>query len=180
MKIGLVRHFKVNHPYPTKTFLSRAEVEEWFEGYEIADLEYHHIDLCGIEWKKCISSSLDRASKTAYKIFPGEIITSDDLKELSVLPLMSKKVKLPFLVWAIAIRMKTFSSNELTNAFRKKMNAFIDEMLSNNDNDTLIVSHGFVMMFLQKELIKRGFNGDKFKTPENGKVYVFEKTAPGP
>jgi len=30
------------------------------------------------------------------------------------------------------------------------------------------------MMFMRKELINRGFTGEKFKRPKNGKIYLFE------
>ncbi|WP_269082515.1 hypothetical protein [Aneurinibacillus tyrosinisolvens] len=39
----------------------------------------------------------------------------------------------------------------------------------------LIVSHAALMMFMEKELLKRGFTGPKVKTAENGKLYLFEK-----
>jgi hypothetical protein len=31
------------------------------------------------------------------------------------------------------------------------------------------------MMFMRKEMLKRGFEGPKIKRPEKGKLYLFEK-----
>jgi broad specificity phosphatase PhoE len=175
MKIGLVRHFKVKHNPPKKLLLSSAELTQWFNGYREAEIEPKAVDLRGVTWGKCFSSPLKRAIETADAIFNGEIKQVDALKELDLLPLMYKKLRLPLIAWAILIRMKSLSPNSITNEFGNQIQAFVEELLLDNDKNVLIVSHGFVMMFLQKELLKRGFRGDGFKTPSNGKVYVFEK-----
>lgn len=175
MKVGLVRHFKVKHKFPKKVLLTAAEVVKWFEDYEVAELEYKDVDLCRVEWRSCFTSPLERAAKTASTLFNGEIIKADELKELEALPLMNKTIRLPFLVWAIIIRIKFSTSNKITTEFKTKIIAFVDQLIVKHDKDVLIVSHGFVMMTLQKELLKRGFSGNTFRSPAYGKVYVFEK-----
>lgn len=175
MKIGLVRHFKVKHTYPNNVLVSLEEVVHWFEGYESAEIEPILIDLRGIEFSRCYTSSADRALKTSAIIFKGEQTILHELRELDVLPLMNSKRKLPFLMWAILVRIKSFSSNRITDEFRNNILRFLDDLLSKNTEDVLIVSHGFVMMQMQKELRRRGFEGTGFRTPENGKLYVFEK-----
>lgn len=175
MKIGLVRHFKVKHKFPERMLLTAAEVLQWLEAYEAAEVAPKTVDLCGVEWKRCISSPLHRAAKTANTIFAGEITQSDDLKEFDILPFLNSTLRLPFILWAIVIRIKFSTSGPLTSPFRRKISAFTDELLARHDHDVLVVSHGFVMMCLQKELVRRGFRGNTFGTPENGKVYVFEK-----
>ena len=112
MKIGLVRHFKVNHPFPKKFLVSGAEVIKWFEEYELAELEYTEVDLLGIEWERCYSSPLNRAVKTAGSIYVGEIIQLSELKELEALPFVRKSIRLPFMVWAIYVKMKSLSSSD--------------------------------------------------------------------
>lgn len=175
MKIGLVRHFKVKHKHPKKLLLTSAELTQWFDGYREAEIEPKEVDLRAVTWGKCLSSPLKRAIETANAIFNGEIKQVDSLKELDLLPLMYKNIRLPLIVWAILIRMKSSSPNSITNKFGNQIHAFVEELLLDNDKNVLVVSHGFVMMFLQKELLKRGFRGDNFKTPTNGKVYMFEK-----
>jgi len=49
VKIGLVRHFKVNHAFPKKWFLSKAEIEAWFEDYARAEVLITEMDLGGVE-----------------------------------------------------------------------------------------------------------------------------------
>ena len=175
MKIGLVRHFKVKHRFPKKLWLSAEEVAQWFEDYEQAEIVYKNVDLCGVEWRKCFCSPQERAAKTAQFIFNGEITKSIELKELESLPFLRKNLRLPFIVWAMYIRTKFSSSNTTTIRFKAQINVFVDDLLSKDDADVLIVSHFFVMMLLQKELINKGFKGNTFKSPEYGKIYLFEK-----
>ncbi|MCD6068014.1 MAG: phosphoglycerate mutase [Bacteroidetes bacterium] len=175
MKIGLVRHFKVKHTFPKKLLLTADEVVEWFVAYESAEVEHKQVDLCGIEWTKCFSSPQERAVRTACTLFSGDILRSEKLKEWEHLPSMNKAVKLPFLVWGLIVRRKVSSSAKTSKEFSARISAFADELLSGEQSDTLIVSHFFVMIRLQKELLKRGFRGTAFTSPDHGIVYLFEK-----
>jgi Histidine phosphatase superfamily (branch 1) len=175
MKIGLIRHFKVKHKEPTNLLLTASEVIEWFAGYDLADVEHQAVDLKNINWERCFSSPLPRALTTATAIFDGEIEILNELKELAVFPLLGSNLKLPFLVWAIVIRIKSSSKNNTLSEFRNKIKTFVDEILLKEEKQTLVVSHGFVMIYLQKELKKRGFKGNGFGSPANAKIYIFEK-----
>lgn len=175
MKIGLIRHFKVKHKAPKKILLTASEVIEWFSGYDLADVEHQTVDLKNVNWERCLSSPLPRALTTAKTIFDGEIEIMNELKELAVLPLLNTNLKLPFIVWAIVIRIKSSSENDTLKKFRNTIKTFVDELLLQEEKQTLVVSHGFVMIYLQKELKTRGFKGKGFGSPANAKVYIFEK-----
>ena len=175
MKIGLVRHFKVNHPFPEKKFLSKSEVIEWFEKYNLAeDIEYKKVDLGNINWKRCYSSPMVRAVNTANYIYKGEIITVTELKELDILHRLTGRIKLPFLIWGLMVRIKSFSSNKDTNEFKQWIIAFVDNIMRKNESDILIVSHWFVMRALRKEFVKRGLVGENFKSNDYGNLYIYE------
>jgi broad specificity phosphatase PhoE len=179
MKVGLVRHFKVKKGYPKKTFITTNELIQWFEEYDTADIEDGEIELCGIEWKRCFASDLPRAVKTAEKIYSGNIVKMKELREIPVYPIFKRNVKLPFLLWAILVRAAWLvnhkSQLESKTDCIKRIGAVLDDILSQSEEDVLIVSHGALMMFMRKELVKRGFRGPAFKTPENGKLYIFER-----
>lgn len=175
MKIGLVRHFKVRHKFSKKLFLSADEMLQWFADYDIADIESGNFDTRGVDWNICYTSPLERATKTARAIFKGEIIDADEVKELNVLHSMKSKLSLPLLIWALWVKSKTLSSKKLTEDYKKGIHNFIDKVLVSPEENVLIVSHVFAMIFLQKELQKRGFKGPDLGTPEHGKVYIFEK-----
>lgn len=175
MRVGLVRHFKVKIDLPEKSFITRDELSLWFNEYDNADVEYGEVELSNIEWKNCCTSDLPRAIKTAEKIYHGNIITMQGLRELNPLVLFKKNLRLPMMLWMIFPRIKQLMPNNHVADFKKKISTSLDEILLKYDEDTLIVSHGFTMIFLKKELRKRGFKGVNFRHPRNGKLYIYEK-----
>lgn len=176
MKIGLVRHFKVNHPFPDKLFLSKSEVIKWFTEYDKTEnIQHKNVDLYNIDWKRCYSSTMVRAVNTANHIYSGEIVKITELQELDIIHRLPDKIKLPFLVWGLVVRITSFSSNNDTDKFKNDIIAFVDKILETEKDDILIVSHWFVMRVIRQELIKRGFRGDRFKSNEYGTLYVFEE-----
>ena len=176
MKIGLVRHFKVDHSFPTKRWLSKSEVLEWFVAYDsTTSIQYKTVDLHDINWKRCYSSPMVRAIQTAKHIFNGEIVEKQELRELDILHQLSNKVKLPFMMWGIIVRVKSLFLNSDTQAFEKRISDCIDDIIKHSEHDTLIVSHWFVMRVIRRELIKRGFAGGSLKTNAYGTLHVFER-----
>lgn len=177
MKVGLLRHFKVILGYPNK-LVSSEELMRWQKDYDISALEETELDLCGCEWKRCYSSDLARASQTAQKAFDGDIIFLEDLRELTISPLVNSKIKLPLRFHILLIRLAWLfehkSQKESKKEVIKRINRVLDQALQ-HDEDVLIVGHGGIMMFMRKELRRRGFTGPKFNRPENAKLYVFEK-----
>ncbi|WCN36452.1 histidine phosphatase family protein [Aneurinibacillus uraniidurans] len=177
MKIGLVRHFKVTKGFPEKMWLTKQELVQWFKEYDEAEIEEGEVNLSDVEWTACFSSDMPRAAQTATKIYAGPIAVTSQLREIP-LPDFKSNVKLPFLVWAILIRMSQLinpkTKKDIAEA-KKRIRIVLDEAMQEGDGNVLIVSHAALMMYMRKELMKRGFIGESFKTPENGKLYVFEK-----
>lgn len=176
MKIGLVRHFKVKRGYPN-SIVSSEELMQWVEEYEASDVEENEVDLSGGEWKSCYSSDIRRAQVTARKVFDGNIIFQEELREIPLSPLFPSRMKLPLFIHLMAIRLAWWFNHPSQSVSKRdvlnKIERIVDRVISENQ-DVLIVGHGGVMMFMRKELIRRGFSGPSFKRPENGKVYIFE------
>ncbi|SFG71955.1 hypothetical protein SAMN04487776_10388 [Priestia megaterium] len=137
MKVALVRHYKVNKGLPENHRLSTDELVAWFQEYDESDITYGETDLNNIEWKRCFSSDMPRAHKTAKHIYKQ---APKDMAET-----------------------------------KRKAAAVLDRAISESEDDLLIVSHGGIMKFMRKELIKRGFKGPRFDIAVNGKLYLFEK-----
>lgn len=177
MKIGLVRHFKVKRGYPNKV-VSSDDLMKWLDEYEASEVEECEIDVGGIEWKKCYSSDLTRAKITAEKAFSGNIIYLEELREVPLTPFFKKNVRLPLFLHLIFIRIAWLlnhpTQKESKQNVLKRIHKVLDEVLETGE-DVLIVGHGGIMIFMRKELIRRGFKGPKFKRPENAKLYIFEK-----
>lgn len=177
MKIGLVRHFKVTKGFPKKMWLTKQELVQWFKEYDEAEIEEGEADLGGIDWTACLSSDLPRAAKTAAKIYPGPVAATSQLREIP-LPRFKWNIKLPFLAWAILVRMSQLTNpktkRDIAEA-KQRIQIVLDEVMQREAENVLIVSHAALMMYMRMELMKRGFTGESFKTPKNGKLYVFEK-----
>jgi len=176
MKIGLVRHFKVKQPFPTGMRISAEDIAEWFRTYDEAEVEEGSTDLGGVEWKACYASDLPRAIYTAEKIYGGPIERMRELRELPA-PKFRTSVKLPFLGWGLLIRFSYLINRQTRQdikAAKTRINTVLDQAESQNDGHVLIVSHGALMAYMRKELIRRGFRGPKFALAENGKLYIFE------
>lgn len=176
MKVGLLRHFKVTLGYPNK-LVTTEELMRWQKDYDTSALEETEIDLCGYEWKRCYSSDLVRASQTAQKAFAGDINILRDLRELTISPLVDSNIKLPLWLHIFLIRVAWIlghkSQIESKKEVIRRINRALDQALQHGE-DVLIVGHGGVMMYMRKELLKRGFTGPKINRPDNAKLYVFE------
>ncbi len=177
VKVGLLRHFRVKHAYPAK-WVTPDQVAEWFAGYDAADIEYGHVDLSSGNWQCCFCSDLPRAIKTARAIFPGEIIILKQLREIEPYPFRGSRLKLPFLLWAVLVRIvwyfKSHPDVESRRAVRERAARVIDRVLQCGA-DVLVVSHAALMPFLRSELRRRGFRGPWFGRAANGLLYVFER-----
>lgn len=177
MKVGLLRHFRVIQEYPEKRLVTSDEVAQWFADYDVSDVEAGPVDLCCVDWKKCFTSDLPRAITTAKTVYHGDIITTQQLREIPPYPFHGSKLKLPFLLWAILVRLAwLFRRNaevESKADVKQRTAAVLDNILQSQE-DVLIVSHAALMTFLRQELRRRGFHGPAFRLADNGRLYVFE------
>ncbi|MBS8264239.1 histidine phosphatase family protein [Mesobacillus boroniphilus] len=178
MKIGLLRHFKVTLGYPSK-FVTSKELLIWQQEYNESRIEEVDIHHQGQKWSRCYSSDLERAKITASRAFEGNITFLEDLREMSLYPVFRAEMRLPLWLHVTLIRIAWFlghkSQKESKKEVMRRINRVLDEAIAEGE-DILIVGHGGIMMFMRKELLKRGFSGPKFNRPENAKVYIFEKT----
>lgn len=162
--------------YPDQ-MVNSQELRTWQEEYNISEIIENELELGKIEWEKCYSSDLIRAEKTAKKAFEGEIIYLEELREIPLSPFFKRNMKLPLFLHLIFIRMAWFFSHQSQVETRKdvleRINKVLDDILANNEN-ILIVGHGGIMMFMSKELKKRGFKGPLIRRPKNGILYTFE------
>lgn len=181
MKIGIIRHFKVN--YKKKFFMTSAEFKEWEQNYNESDVIEKDIELMGIKWDKCYSSTLIRAVVTARHAYKKDIVQSDLIRETIIDPVFKSSFKLPYWFWAVSGRVAWYfnhkSQQENRIITKDKAMRFVDllqeEAKKEGNENILIVTHGFFMYSLQKQLIKRGFTGRLIYSPKNGILYLYKK-----
>ncbi|WP_247235585.1 hypothetical protein [Telluribacter sp. SYSU D00476] len=177
MKVGLIRHFPVEHEY-LKGLVSQSQVLQWFNGYNSAPLQSRQVDV-GSWWDICYSSELPRARQTAEAIYHGPTITTTLLNEPVPDPLFKYNVRLPFMLWALLIRL-ALVYNHPTQSHRKevlesRIRTWFIERLEHQNGNILIVSHAFTMEVLSRLLVKEGFTGKVLNRPPNGVLYTYER-----
>jgi Fructose-2,6-bisphosphatase len=181
MNIGLIRHFKVD--LHKKSFMTSKEFKVWEENYNTSGVIKKEVELMGIKWDKCYSSTLIRAIVTAKHVYSNEIVHSDLIRETIIDPIFKTNLKLPYWFWGVSGRLAWYfnhkSQQENRTMTRQKAEKFIDILLvdakKESNENILIVTHGFFMYSLQKELKKRGFIGKLVTSPKNGMLYLYER-----
>ncbi|MBU5592223.1 histidine phosphatase family protein [Clostridium sp. MSJ-4] len=179
MKIGLVRHFKVNIQH--KRYMNSAEYDEFAERYNVSDVFPKDVDLKNIKWDKCYCSDLSRAMFTAKSIYKGEIKVTDKLREIQVVSRFNTKVPIHYYLWDIIGRLSWLvnhpSQPEGSRQTKDRIEKVLDDIIkeSKDEDNILIVSHAALMYCVKNELKRRGFKGEKFFRAENGVLYLFEK-----
>jgi broad specificity phosphatase PhoE len=172
-----MRHFRVEEPLPVG-WKTAAQLVAWRERYEAATVIPIPIAPSAIPWQRCLSSDMQRAYITAQAAHAGTITQSPLLREMSVNPFRTGRLSLPVWMWHWILRGAWLTSHpsqrSVLEDFRKRIGA-VAEMLDGEQEDTLIVSHAGVMMYLRKELMRRGFNGPKFGIAEHARLYVYER-----
>ncbi len=175
MRIGLLRHFKVNCPH--KKMMTSKEFREWSEKYEVSKVIKKKVEMYGLEWDICYASDLPRAVTTAKEVYSGNVLLDTLLREVDNAPFIhTERIKLPFEIWHLCGRLawyfKSKSQPENRIETRKRINQFLDRIDWEQEN-ILIVFHGFMIYNFQKELRKRGFKGAKLKLVKNGVLYEY-------
>lgn len=178
MRIGLVRHFPVTEPWPNG-WVTADELQEWRNRYEVATPIVRPIDVSAVKWQRCFSSNLKRAVVTAQTAYAGTITQTPLLREVEVPALPTGNLRLPVWGWRLLLRFTWFTGHKSQRAardeFRRRIKAIAD-LLEQEPVDTLVVSHAGVMFFLRKELLRRGFMGQKFGLAEPAQLYLFQKS----
>ena len=52
MKIGLIRHFQVIHPYKLFALISSEEFKQWQDGYDTAKTKPNLVEIDKSQWQK--------------------------------------------------------------------------------------------------------------------------------
>lgn len=175
MKIGLVRHFKVD--LKRNSFMSSKTYNEYMKKYEETRVIPNEL-VIDKNWDKCYCSSMERAIITAKTIYHGDIIITNKLVEISFTARINTKLPLPYYFWTFINRIAWFrnhiSQPEGRTKTLKRLNEIVDEILQQKDKNILIVSHAGALYEIRKILRRKGFKGHNFIKARNGKLYVME------
>ena len=125
-------------------------------------------------YRKIYVSEYSRSQDTAKKLFPnGEYFESGLINEVPLKSSFDTKVNMPLWFWNLTGRLQWFVNSgrqvEGRRQTRERAKEFV-EMIGNDDMDVAVVTHGFFMHTLLKEMKKVGFKmtgtSVKFKNGE--------------
>ncbi len=175
MRIGLLRHFKVDCPH--KRMMTSEEFREWSEKYEHSRVLKKHVEMYGIRWDICYASDIPRAVATAKEVYSGNIHLDKLLREVDNAPFIhTERLKLPFELWHVCGRFawyfKSKSQPESIVGTKRRIREFLKNIDWSQEN-ILIVCHGFMMFNLCLELFRLGFKGTKLRKVKNGVLYQY-------
>lgn len=177
MKLGIVRHFQI--PHNRMQFVDGPGFDAWTEWYDTTEVKAKAVPPAGPEWDHCLCSDLPRALFTAKTVFGGTIEATPLLREVPFSPFLPRGLKLPLLAWQATSRLGWWldhaSQRENRTQSKARIAAFVRKLKAEHaDRNVLIVTHGFLMQWLQKELTAAGFRGKVPTRPMGGTIYLFE------
>ena len=178
MRVVIIRHGKVDYrwkkSYTSKEFdlackqYDKASIETMT--YEVPCFDYHHV----------LVSTLSRSRDTARVILGDlKVESTDTLNEVPLRSCFKSEKSLPIWFWNVAGRLQWMFNRsrqiEGRRETRQRANQFID-LLCSLDEDSAVVTHGFYMHTLLKEMKKRGFTISKTKMKyKNGNYVIAER-----
>jgi broad specificity phosphatase PhoE len=177
MRIGLARHFQI--PHDKGQLLDSGGFAEWIRWYDGSAAEKAEAEPSSHAWDKCYCSDLHRAHFTAGKLHPGPLEVTPLLREVPFAPFFSRGPRLPLYIWETLSRLGWMVGHRSQPENRKQTLKRIEEFLEmlrtrHRGENVLIVSHGFLMRYMQRALNRAGFKGKVPVRPQGGRVYLFE------
>ena len=178
MKIVIIRHGKVN--YSWNEWYTSEGFDRACNGYDAAPIKDERYSIPDIEYQNIIISGLSRSYDTAKNLhINGRLKKTDLINEVPVKSSIDTKLKLPIWFWYFSGRLQwIFNSSrqpEGQRQTRKRAKHFV-KILSKENKDCLVVTHGFFMHTLLSEMRKAGFAVSKSRLYyKNGEYVVAEK-----
>jgi broad specificity phosphatase PhoE len=181
-RIGLIRHFPVEHPFP-RGWRTAAELVAWLKQYDVSPAIVGSAKVDVFPWTECISSDMERAFVTAKTVFAGPIERTMLLREPDFEPFATGDLRLPVLIWRWLLQLSWVTGHKsqrtCRDRFRRRVVTMAD-LLETKAGNTLVVSHAGMMAYLSAELRRRNYTGPKLGIARHATLYCYEKcTATG-
>ncbi len=158
--------------------MTAGDLHVWRQRYDEADVHPADVEDESSRWARCYVSDMSRAQATARAMWSGEILTRPELREVEFAPFGTGKLRLPVWLWRRLVQLAWLtghpSQRSLRDDFYNRIKAAAD-LIEASEEDILIISHAGMMLFLSRELRKRGFRGPKLGVANHAQVYIFER-----
>ncbi len=178
MKIVIIRHAEVDFSWNGKSTSDMFDSD--CIGYDSASIKEIKYRIPLIAYKRIYISELSRTKDTAKILFPDrDYIVSGLINEVPLRSSFDTKKKMPLWLWNFSGRLQWFVNSarqtEGRNKTRERAGRFVT-MITNENIDCAIVTHGFFMHTLLSEMKKAGFRTNISSVAyKNGEYVVAER-----
>ena len=178
MKIVIIRHAEVDFVWSRRC--SSKEFDSECGLYDSSPIKETVRSKPQIRYSKIYISILSRSHDTAEKLFPNEeYIRSELINEVPLGSSFDTKRELPLWFWNTTGRLQWFFNCKRQSEGRKqtieRARRFV-QMICEDNADCVIISHGFFMHTLIKEIKKAGFKtNNPSAVYKNGECVMAEK-----
>lgn len=176
----IIRHGKVD--YRPHGYCDSGMFDRDCEGYDHAPVTDEDYTAPDTGCRKIFISTLSRSRQTAGRLFgEEEFIVSELIDEVPLVSAFDTKMKFPAWFWKVAGRVQWFLNSPRQPEGRartlERAREFIT-MVCKDDEDAVVVTHGFFMHTLLSELRKAGFRTDHSRVRyKNGECIVARRQA---
>ena len=178
MKVIIIRHGKVDYDWKRK--YSSGEFDKACIQYDKSPIMQMSYYIPFFNVKQIYVSTLPRSRDTAMEIFGSrEFIYTELLNEVPLSSSFNCRIELPLWFWNVTGRIQWLFNISRQGESQKETIARarkFGELLNTEECDSAVVTHGFYMHILVKEMQKVGFRISKsVRNYKNGDYVVAEK-----
>ena len=176
MKITIIRHQKVKMKWPS--WSDSIAFDQACMEYDVSEILSLHTE--NVTDEVIYVSGMRRSADTAKALFPNShFILLENIREVPLRSFWDCKIKLPLWIWNVMGRVQwKLCIRRQQESFRQTRNRALDviKYLESKDEDCILVTHGFFMRTLIKELRKKNYkiengNGQAFKNLQRVAAY---------
>ena len=178
MKIVILRHAEVDFEW--SRLCSSKKFDSECSSYDSSPIKEIVLSKPQIRYEKKYISELSRSRDTAKMVFPNEdYIRSELINEVPLRSSFDTKKEMPLWFWNTTGRLQWFFNCKRQTEGRKqtieRARRFV-QMICEDNADCVIISHGFFMHTLIKEIKKAGFKTNNPSVVyKNGECIMAEK-----
>ena len=178
MEVVIIRHGKVLYNWTgwcTSDAFDKSNME-----YDRAPIENKSYKVPDMDYRAVYISSLPRSRGTAVNIFGGSDFRQTGwIDEVPLKSGFDTKVKLPLWFWNSLGRIQWFLNcprqEEGRAGTKKRARRFVEKLCAEGV-DSAVVTHGFFMHTLLRELKRKDFRTDKLRIAyKNGEYVIAER-----
>ena len=176
MKITIIRHQKVKMKWPS--WCDSVAFDQACMEYDVSEIFSLHAE--NVTDEAIYVSGMRRSADTAKALFPNShFILLESIREVPLRSFWDCKIKLPLWIWNVMGRVQwKLCIRKQQESFEQTRQRALEviKYLESKDEDCILVTHGFFMRTLIKELKKKNYkiengNGPAFTNLQRVAAY---------